>query len=189
MMNNQQLTTDEIVAMCKRLTYKYPQHQIRDDLQSEAVLAIYERLDTHPDTHPAHLYNLAREAMFDFVNLTNRVVAVPANKTTRAISSGRDIPKLSNYSNEGIKAVYEALQPTKEFDEDKHGASKDSTSLYEYQDFIAKALKLLTEREAAVIRARYFDDLSQEEMCDIYGVSQKTISVWESTALDKMSKL
>ncbi len=188
-MNEQKLTTDEIVAMCKRLSYRYPQRQLREDLQSEAILAIYGRLDTQPDTHPAHLYNLAREAMFDFVNLKERVVPVPANKTTRAIASGRDIPRLSNYSNEGLKAVYEALQPTKEFNADKHGAVQDSAALYEIRDFIERALKLLTEREVDIIKARYFGDLSQDNLCDIYGVSQKTISVWESTALTKMSKL
>ena len=36
---------------------------------------------------------------------------------------------------------------------------------------------------------RYFEDMTQPEICDFYGVSQKSISMWEKSALEKMSKL
>ena len=189
MTSKHQIDTDEILAMCKRLSYKYPQHDMREDLRSEAMLSIYERLSVKPDEHPAYLYNLAREAMSDYVNLRNRTVVVPANKTTRAIAANRAVPRLTNYSNEGIIAVYDALQPTKEFDPDKSGHTVDCTEMYETKDFISKALKSLTEREADLIDKRYLKEMSQEDLATMYEVSQKTICSWEAKALKKMSKL
>ena len=189
MTNKQQLDTSEIMEMCKRLSYKYPQHELREDLISEAVVAVYNRLEVKLDEHPAYLYNLAREAMSDYVNLKNRTVMVPANKTTRAIAANRYVPRLTNYSKEGIDAVYDALQPTKELNPDKSGHTVDCTDRYETKDFLAKAMETLTEREAEVINMRYFKEMSQGDLATLYSVSQKTICSWEATALEKMSKV
>ena len=42
-------------------------------------------------------------------------------------------------------------------------------------DLITKVLALLGERESELLIYRYFDDLSQEEIADLLGVSRKTV--------------
>lgn len=42
-------------------------------------------------------------------------------------------------------------------------------------DLITKVLALLGERESELLVYRYFDDLSQEEIADLLGVSRKTV--------------
>lgn len=189
MENKHKLTTDEIIKMCDRLKYKYPQHGLREDLKSEAILAIYGRLETHPDTHPAELYNFARLAMFDFVNLKDRTVAVPANPTTRAIAGNQYVPKSSEYSTKGLLAIQEALQPSMEYGDKIVETTEDCSKAYENKDFITKAMELLSEREQDVVKMRYFQHKTQEEVADIYDVTQQSVSIWEEGALDKMSKL
>jgi len=191
MTNEHQLTAQEVDKMCDRLKYKYPQYGKRDDLKSEAILAIYERLATHPDTHPAELYNIARLAMSDFINIKDRIVAVPVNPTTRAIANRRTPPK-SSYTETGLGAIREALQPTTEYvecDKKPLAQTEDCTEDYETQDFVSKAMALLTTKESNVVNMRYFEDRTQEQVADFYGVSQKTVNGWEAKALAKMSKL
>ena len=183
------LTTNEIVKMCDRLKYKYPQFGVREDLKSEAILAIYSRLSTHPDTHPAELYNVARLAMFDFVNLKDRTVVVPANPTTRSIASNQKVPKSSEYSMKGLLAVQEALQPTSEYGDKFEELTEDCSKFYEDKDFVGKAMKLLSEKEKDIVHMRYFEDKTQDQVADVYGVSQQAASLWEEAALLKMSKL
>jgi len=189
MENEHKLSTDEILEMCNRLKYKYPQRHLREDLKAEAILEVYSRLDTHPDTHPAHLYNLARQAMFDFVNFKDRVVVVPANTTSRAVAGNRRIPKGSHYSTAGLIALQDALQPSKEYGDKIVEITEDCSKEYEDKDFISKGMKLLSERERDVINLRYYEEATQEQIADIYGVSQQAVSQWEDDALYKMSKV
>ena len=49
------MNTKEIVTMCEKLANKYRRPHIRDDMISEGVLAIYERLFVYPDEYPASL--------------------------------------------------------------------------------------------------------------------------------------
>tara|TARA_R110002167_G_scaffold72931_3_gene204688 strand:+ start:516 stop:1097 length:582 start_codon:yes stop_codon:yes gene_type:complete len=193
-MSKYPLTALEIDKMCDRLKYKYPQYGKRDDLKSEAIVAVYERLHSHPDSHPAELYNAARLAMSDFINLKDRVIALPVNPTSRAVASQarQKVPKSSEYGDSGLAAMYDALQPTKEYIEGDSGnrtQTEDCTEGYEAREFIAKSMKLLTDKERELINMRYFQDKTQGHVADVYKVSQKTVHSWEAKALEKMSRL
>ena len=191
MTNENQLTTQEIDKMCERLKYKYPQYQKRDDLKSEAILAIYERLATHPATHPAELYNIARLAMSDYINLRDKTITLPVNPTTRAVATKQKIPK-SDYAESGIRAMEETLQPTTQYVEVESkplAQTDDCTEKYEVAEFVAKAMTLLTDRERTLINMRYFEHKTQAEASKILGVTQQAIALQESSALSKMSKL
>tara|TARA_B110000093_G_scaffold71523_1_gene77798 strand:- start:474 stop:1046 length:573 start_codon:yes stop_codon:yes gene_type:complete len=190
-MSKYPLTALEIDKMCDRLKYKYPQYGKRDDLKSEAIVAVYERLHSHPDSHPAELYNAARLAMSDFINLKDRVVALPVNPTSRAVASQarQKVPKSSEYGEAGLVAMYNALQPSKEYLEGDDTQTEDCTEDYEAKDFVTKSMKLLTDKERELITMRYFQDKTQGHVADVYKVSQKTVCSWEATALKKMSKL
>ena len=180
------MTDKEIMLMCKRLSYKYPQVSIRADLTSEAILAVCEMLDKELEVHPAKLYNAARLAMFDYVNLKTKVLNVPVNDTTRAIAAGRDVPKHSNYSQAGIDAIRNALQPSVEFDDEYLAPVEDHADGYEDKEYIERGLGLLTERERDVIEGRYYDNKTQEELAVLHGISQSTLDRWEKVALKKM---
>ena len=182
------MTDKEIMLMCKRLSYKYPQVSMRDDLMSEGTLAIYERLDKHPEDYPASLYNIAREAMSDYVNLKTRPTSIPVNPTTRAVANGFSIPKDSTYSQAGIDAIRNSLQPTVEFDDEYTAPIESGSKEYEDNDLIQKGLALLTKRERDVIESRYYDNKTQEELAVVYKVSRQAISLWEDKALYKMKK-
>ena len=189
MSTQHKLSTDEIMIMCRKLAYKYPQVSMRDDLISEGILAIYERLDKHPDEYAAKLYNLAKTAMFNYMNLKTKTLHVPVNETTRAVSAGRDIPKNSNYSQEGIEAIRNALQPSVEFNDEYVAPIESGAKGYEGKEFIKKGLNLLTEGERDIMESRYYDNKTQKELATKYRVTQKTISIWESSALYKMKKV
>jgi len=184
------LSTDEIMIMCKKLAYKYHQVSMRDDLISEGILAVYERLDKDPEVHPSKLYNVARLAMFEYVNIKTKVLNIPVNQTTRAIAAGREhIPQYNTYSQEGVEDIRNALQPSVEFNDEYIAPAQSGSKGYEDKEFIENGLNLLTERERDVIKSRYYDNKTQEELATKYRVTQKTISIWESSALYKMKNV
>ena len=187
------LNTDEIVIMCKRLANKYHMYHMKDDLVSEGVLAIYERLSVNPEEYPYRLYRIAKGALYAYVNIKSRALAIPVNDTTIAVALGKvynegEEWRMSTYSDEGIEAIYDALQGSVEYNY-LHAETPDCSSEYEIKDMIVKCMDLLTEKERQVIEMRYFDEMKQDQVGDIYGVSQKTVSMWESDALQKMSKV
>tara|TARA_R110000868_G_scaffold409510_1_gene695173 strand:+ start:164 stop:751 length:588 start_codon:yes stop_codon:yes gene_type:complete len=189
----QKLTTDEIVIMCKRLANKYHMYHMKDDLVSEGVLAIYERLAVNPDEYPAKLYNIAKGAIYAYVNIKSRALAIPVNRTTMAVALGKiynegEEWRKSTYSDGGIDTIYDALQGASEYNY-LHAQTEDCSEDYEVKDTLDKAFMLLSEKESEVIRLRYLEEKSQEEVADIYGVSHQSISLWEREALIKMSKL
>ena len=189
----QKLTTDEIVVMCKRLANKYHMYHMKNDLVSEGVLAIYERLAVKPDEYPAKLYNIARGAIYAYVNIKSRALAVPVNDTTMSVALGKvynegEEWRKSTYSDDGIDAIYDALEGSFEYN-NLDAQTEDCSEAYEVKETLNKAFDLLSEKESKIIRLRYFEDKTQEEVADIYGVSQQSIGNWEREALDKMAKV
>ena len=182
------LSTDEIMIMCKKLAYKYHQVSMRDDLISEGILAIYERLDKEPDVHPAELYNVARLAMSDYVNLKTRPTSVPINPTTRAVATKFSVPTNSSYSQAGINAITNASQPSVEFNDEYIAPAESGAKGYEDKEFIEKGLNLLTERDKSIIIMRYYDNMTLEDVGVKLGISLQAVAVRETKALKKMGK-
>ena len=183
------LTTDEIVTMCEKLASKYRQHHMRDDLIAEGVLAVYERLDNTPDDYPASLYRRANKAMYDYLNVKTKAVTIPTSRAATEVALGNEYTG-QNYSDEGKKALRQALSSTTvQFDEEFMLAVEDCTKDYEQKDYLKKGFHKLTEREIVIIKMRYFDDMTQEEVAIRQGVSRQAIALCEDKALSKMSKL
>ena len=183
------LNTDEIVTMCEKLARKYRRPHMNDDLVSEGVLAVYERLDNTPDEYPASLYRRANKAMYDYINIKTKAVTIPSSRTADSLMTGNEY-KGQTHSEEGKRVLDEALRSTTvEFDEEFMCLVKDCTEKYERDEFISKSLKSLTNKEADIIDMRYFKDMTQDEVAVCYGVTQQSIALWEDKALSKMSKL
>ena len=183
------MKTEQIIEMCQKLASKYKHPHMREDLISEGILAVYERLAKEPEDYPASLYRRANKAMHDYINIRSKAVYIPTSRSATETSLGKEYNG-QNYSEVGKKALEEALFSTVvSFDEEFMTSVEDCSEEYERKDYIDKALKLLTKKERGIIEMRYFEDMTQQEICDFYGVSQKSISMWEKSALEKMSKL
>lgn len=183
------MNTDEIVTMCERLSRKYKRMDLSDDLVSEALVAVYERLEVNPEDYPASLYRIANKAMHDYINIKSKPVYIPKTRTAESVSKGVSYTT-GSYSDKGKRVLKEALNSTSVSAEDSYTLStQDCSEDYEQRDFISKALGILTDRERDVIHKLYFLDFSQAEVSKMYGVSQRAVSNWESEAILKMSSL
>ena len=183
------LNTDEIVTMCEKLARKYRRPHMNDDLVSEGVLAVYERLETTPDEYPASLYRRANKAMYDYLNVKTKAVTIPASRAATEVAMGNEYTG-QNYSDEGKNTLRQALSSTTvQFDEEFMIAVEDCTKDYEQKDYLKKGFDKLTEREIVIIKMRYFNDMTQEDVAVHQGVSRQAIALCEDKALYKMSKL
>tara|TARA_R110000796_G_scaffold66797_2_gene153516 strand:+ start:322 stop:879 length:558 start_codon:yes stop_codon:yes gene_type:complete len=183
------LREDEILKMCKRLAYKYNRVDIREDLISEGMLAIYERLNVNPDEYPASLYRHAHKSMHDYINRRSKVVHIPNTRTAESISKGVEY-KHGSYSEKGKEELAKALSSRSvDFAESFSLSVKDCSQAYETQEYIDKALDKLDDIDREIIHKRYFEGLSQPELADLYGVTQQSISRRETAALNKMSRV
>jgi RNA polymerase sigma factor (sigma-70 family) len=183
------MNTDEIVTMCEKLARKYKRSDMTDDLVSEGVLAVYERLEVKPDEYPASLYRRANKAMHDHINIKNKPVNIPRTRTAESVSKGVSYTS-GSYSQRGKKNLEAALNSVSvSSDEDYTLSTPDCAEKYEIADFLSKALGSLSAKERSVINCIYFLELSRVEVGKLKGVSQQAISEWEREALNKMSRL
>jgi len=181
------LTTSEIVVMCQKLARKYRRPHMTDDLVSEGVLAVYERLEATPDEYPASLYRRANKAMYDYINVKSKAVTIPSSRTATEAVLGNEYTG-QNYSDQGKQVLDAALKSTTvEFDEEFMGAVEDCTVDYERKDFIEKGLHKLNHEEKQIIIMRYFRGQTQAEVAVFYGFSRQYLDRLEGNALHKMS--
>jgi len=182
------LSTDEIMTMCEKLASKYRQHHIRGDLVSEGVLAVYERLEVKPDDYPASLWRRANKAMYDYINIKTKAVKIPTGRRTESVA--KKVNYKDDYSEEGIRLLEEAINSTVvSYDDTFMDSVPDCTDMYEDKDFIEKAMALLTSKEKDIIKMRYYDGMTQDDLAIFYGGTRQNISLWETKALTKMSKV
>ena len=182
------LTTEEITTMCDKLASKYRQHHIRGDLVSEGVLAVYERLAVAPDDYPASLYRRANKAMYDYINIKTKAVNIPTGRRSESVAKSVDYK--DDYSEEGVRLLEEAINSTTvSYDDTFMESVPDCTDLYETKDYIEKGMSLLTDKEKHIIKMRYYNDMTQDDLAIFYGVTRQAISIFESNALVKMSKV
>lgn len=183
------MTHEEVVVMCEKLAGKYKRQDMTDDLVSEGVLAVYERLEVKPDEYPASLYRRANKAMHDYINIACKPVTIPRTRTAESLLKGKEY-KGQTHSEKGKKALEEALTSTSVSFEDNYELYEaDTTEAYERKDFFKKGFSILDDKERDIIQSLYLKEKSQSEVAEKYGVDRTTISRWEGEALRKMSAL
>lgn len=183
------MTEQEITTMCQKLAGRYKRQDMVDDLVSEGILAVYERLAVKPEEYPASLYRRANKAMHDYLNITCKPVSIPKTRTAESILKKKDYDG-QTHSDKGKALLEEALNSSSvSFDDNYELYEADVTEAYERSDYFKKAFKTLDEREEDVIRSLYFKGMSQVDLSKLYDVNQSTISMWEKEALHKMSML
>lgn len=183
---------DEMIAMCDKLSYKYKSAQMREDLVQEGVLACLEILAEEDNPHPAKLYRAADKAMWDHLNFSALPVRVPVDKASRALMRGSDVDKCQSYSEDGIEVMKEAVTSVSVEYDDTMMMVDDYSAKYEKKEYEAyvksKVFGLLSGDELEIIKLRYYENMTQTEVADLFGVKQATISRKEKQALERLRK-
>lgn len=186
------MNTEKVVTMCERLARRMGRPQHYDDLVSEGVLKSLELLHDTPNTHPANVYRAAKRRMHDYLNFDCHGLSLPASDAARTIARGNDTEGRDDYSERGLEALRSVLTVEPQEYEDELHCGKDATPeqlLIEKQTshaLTAIISKHLTEDEAEIIILRYFEEATQEEVANLFSLSQKSVSIREKKALRKI---
>lgn len=177
----------ELHKIVERLSYKYKNAQMREDLYQEGYMACLEVLGSKPNAHPAELHRAADKAMWDYMNLTNLPVSVPKSNASRDALKGGRLDASQSYSEEGAEALLEAVGSVSVEYEDNIMQVPDCSEEYErYERDALVATKLVTTLKGIpleVIKLRYYQDLTQEEVGVQLGMSKQAVSKHETQAL------
>ena len=182
----------EIVTMCERLSRKFNRPHHHEDLVSEGILKVYELLEKDPETHPANLYREARRRMYDYLNFDCNGLSVPASDTARTVSRTGDVGQGSSWSQEATENLKRALSADwGEYDDDmtdgNHATPEEILIDKQTNQVLTNIInKVLTEEEAELVILRYFEDATQEEVADLYGLTRQGVSLREKKALRKL---
>jgi RNA polymerase sigma factor (sigma-70 family) len=130
--------------------------------------------------------------MYDYINFDCHGLSVPASDAARAVARGNDTADREDYSERGLEALRAALtlEPI-EYEDDLH-CSKDATpeeiliDKQTSQTLTNIINNCLTDAEAEIIILRYFEEATQEEVADLFSLSQKSVSIREKKALRKI---
>lgn len=179
----------EIVSMCGKLANKYNTPHHYDDLVQEGVLACYEVLAKDDDPHPAQLWRMANRRMHDYLNFDTNPMSIPTSDTARKVARGTG--KITgDYSEAGIRHLGQALRgEVVELDEYMAYTSNHADG-YENREFeayvMSVAVTTLDLKELKLLKERYYEGKSQEELGVELGVTKMSISRWEEEMLEKL---
>ena len=186
------MEVNEILKMCNKLSYKYKNSQMREDLVQEGVVAIYGILAEEPDAHPAKLYRAADKAMWDYLNFDSVAVAVPKDKASRAILRGSEVDSNQSYSESGVETLKSAITAKKVEYDDTYMMGDDHAIAYEEKEFArfvsSKVSEVLDGIDLKIIRMRYNQDMTLEEVGSALGLSKQAVSKRETDALEKLKR-
>lgn len=186
------MNTETVVTMCERLARKMGRPQHYEDLVSEGVLKSLELLHDTPDTHPANVYRAARKRMYDYVNFDCHGLSVPASDAARAVARGNDTSEREDYSERGLELLRATLDSEwSEYDEDftesyLPTAEEALINKDTGETLTRMILEALTDDESQIIILRYFEEATQDEVADLYGMSRQAVSLREIRALRKL---
>ena len=179
---------DEMMTMCEKLSYKYKNAQMREDLVQEGVLACLEILAEEDEPHPAKLYRAADKAMWDHLNFSGLPVHVPVDKASRALMRGSEVDKNQTYSETGVETLREAVTSVGIEYDDASMSVSDHAETYEkveYDAYVAsKVVTLLSGIDLDIIKLRYYEGLTAREVGEKLGISKQAVNKRETAALE-----
>jgi len=191
------MTDGQMQTMCERLSYKFNSPENRQDILQEGLLACYEKIAATRDSkpHPAELYRSARKAMHSFINISLLPVSVPVSRDVREILRENDYDNpFSNSSVENKAWLTNVIRASPvEFDETVQASDLDQAKEFEDKEFAEYlyllALSTLTREQWHVIKLRYYENLSQDEIAIGLNITQQAVSSREALGLAKLKKL
>lgn len=187
------LTDAEILKMCQTLARKYKRSEDYDDLVSEGLVACYE-VKAEGKSHKKDYVGAARRAMNDYMNISKKAMSIPntwaARTVSHALATGEDLDKLEGVKSGTLRSLMDAMSNDSTPIEELEVAVPDHAVKYEKEEYEAYvmtvAVTTLNKDELRVLKGRFFDDMSLEELGIEFGVSESTVSRWEAAMLDKL---
>lgn len=177
------MTNDEILKMCRSLARKYNDPQEYDDLVSEGVLKCLE-LQQEGETRKGVLYKSVAVAMNEYYNIKNSPVHVPVQGKAKGMSSDDEVEGWTDV------ALHQALYGESVEFEEYMSQTPSTEDLYEKKEWLARvhtiAITCLTQEEWAIIRMRYWEDMTQDEVGLTLCKNKMWVSRKEKMALDKI---
>lgn len=153
--------------------------ELRDNQTLKVSRNIQDNAKKIKDAYEIILIEKQREPRFsEIVERTN----LKKEEVSLALSSTNEIVSLSGFSSnaEGDKAIAT---------EDKVKNEKCYIDEWLQKDTIKKAFELLNEKEKTIIHLRYFEEKTQQEIGEYYGMSQAHVSRMEKQALIKLRQV
>lgn len=188
------MDSKEILKMCEKIAYKYNRPEDFEDIVQEAVLACYEVLAVKDEPHPAELYRAAQKRAYDYVNFDTHGLTIPASDTARSVSRKGEAGESSSWSDEAVDHLTMVLHSEwGEYDDemvegDSLSAEMNIIKTEERQNFINTVLSSLKPDEMKIIRMRYYEDMTQDEVADVLGITREAVSQRETKILKKLKK-
>lgn len=187
------MTDDELHILCKSLANRYRSKDQYEDLVSEGLLACYECREAGK-TNKSDLVGAARRAMNDYVNIKVKAVSIPCTWASRAasnaISGGDGLDNLSGVSEVTLCSLMDAVSNKTESLDNDTIFTDDHAIAYEaknYSEYLLSVAKLsLTPTEFAIIKMRYYQDMTQDEVGEVLETNKMWVSRHEKAALDKL---
>jgi len=177
------MDNDDIMKICRSLARKYNDPQEYDDLVSEGVVKVLEMV-AEGKTDKNLLYSHAQAVMNEYYNLSRSPVKVPKSHQAKAMSADDDVDGWT------ATALHQALYADSVEYEEYMSQAPSTEDLYEQKEWFARvqtvAVSHLTQEEWAIIRMRYWDDLTQDDVGIHMGRNKMWVSRHEKAALEKI---
>lgn len=177
------MTNDDVMKMCRSLARKYNDPQETDDLISEGMITAYD-LIAKGTTDKNLIYSHVQREMHDYYNLRRGPVHLPNSSEVHSMTKETD-PEGWTQS-----AMYNAMYgEVVEIDENslQVESSEDIYARKEWLSYVAtKAITSVTEEEWKIIKMRYWEDKTLDEVGEVLGISKMSVSRRERAALDKI---
>ena len=184
------ISNEDLINMCRKLAHKYNRPNDFDDLVSEGSIVCLELRAEDPEVHPAKLYREANRAMHDYINLSLQPVSIPKHNVARRLSHDINDEDIGNMSEGGANWLRNILSSEAVSYEEFSSSIPDHAEEYEKADYenyvLTVAEQHLSLEEWRILRLRFWEDMSQQEVADAISSTQRQVSRIESKALETL---
>jgi len=184
------ISNEDLINMCRKLAHKYNRPNDFDDIVSEGAIVCLELRAEDPEVHPAKLYREANRAMHDYINLSLQPVSIPKHNVARRLSHDINDEDIGNMSEGGANWLRNILSSEAVSYEEFSSSIPDHAEEYEKADYenyvLTVAEQHLSLEEWRILRLRFWEDMSQQEVADAISSTQRQVSRIESKALETL---
>ena len=184
------ISNEDLINMCRKLAHKYNRPNDFDDIVSEGAIVCLELRAEDPEVHPAKLYREANRAMHDYINLSLQPVSIPKHNVARRLSHDINDEETGNMSEDGANWLRNILSSEAVSYEEFSSSIPDHAEEYERADYenyvLTVAEQHLSLEEWRILRLRFWEDMSQQEVADAISSTQRQVSRIESKALETL---
>ena len=184
------ISNEDLINMCRKLAHKYNRPNDFDDIVSEGSIVCLELRAEDPEVHPAKLYREANRAMHDYINLSLQPVSIPKHNVARRLSHDINDEDTGNMSEDGANWLRNILSSEAVSYEEFSSSIPDHAEEYEKADYenyvLTVAEQHLSLEEWRILRLRFWEDMSQQEVADAISSTQRQVSRIESKALETL---